>query len=125
QALQAFLLELQRARGDEKTAVQAAPPSAGGAGTGSVAKQQLDAAAAALAARDYSKTIAQITAAKVALIDPKDQADALYYLAEAQAGLAEQKNDRAALQDAGLAYMRVVAHFKDATPLSPRVPLAL
>jgi TolA-binding protein len=136
QSLQGFLLELQRARGDEKAAtetaqqlLQSAPTGAAagaaGAAASSMAKLRLDAASAALQGRDYAKAIQEITAAKALLTTPREQADALYTLAEARAGLATQKNDAASWQDAALAYMRVVAHFKDSPFGAAYVPRSL
>jgi hypothetical protein len=52
----------------------------------------------------------------------RQQAEALYCLAEAKAATAK---DEASLKDAALAYMRVVARAKTARLNSPRVPDAL
>ena len=55
--------------------------------------------------------------------EPKEQAQAMFDLAQAQMGLASGKRDAAAWQDAALAYMRVAAHFpQDA--LAPEAMLA-
>jgi TolA-binding protein len=54
--------------------------------------------------------------------DPTQQADALWIVAEARYGLAG--TDPAALKDAGLSYMRVVALAKD-EPGRPHVVLSL
>jgi TolA-binding protein len=125
QALTTFLLDLQRAKGDEKAAAATVEqllknnpdPAAGAA----IAKLKLDSAAAALKGNDFAKAKAEITSNRAAFTDPKDQAQALLILAEAQAGTANQSNDANAWKDAALAYMRIVAHFPD----SPTAPPAL
>lgn len=120
QALQSFLLDLQRAGGDQQAATQtlgamlqsgaSADPNAAAA----LAKMKLDAAAAALAAKDFAKAKTEIESNRHVFVEAKDQAQALFDLAEAQAGIAQQKaNDANAWKDAALAYMRVVAHFPD------------
>ncbi|HET6249446.1 MAG TPA: hypothetical protein VFE47_17270 [Tepidisphaeraceae bacterium] len=63
----------------------------------------------ALAARDYAKVISSINTASASFITPDHQAKALYMLAEAKAATATTPD---ALEDAAMAYMRVVAHFK-------------
>lgn len=133
QAVQGFLLELQRRGGDDKGAAQTAQQLVqSGAATGadaaaaaSLAKVRLDAASAALQSKQYARAIDEITAAKSLLNEPRDQAEALYFLAEARAGLAAQKNDLGSWQDASLAYMRVVAHFKESPFGAAYVPRAL
>lgn len=82
---------------------------------------RLRAAALALEQKDYPKALAEIDAGKALFSEPRQQADALYYRAEALANLA--KDDKG-LADAALAYMRVVAHFKD-DPAKPHVADAL
>ena len=112
------LLELQGRQGGDKGAAataqqlpqSSAPATVAG---GAIAKVNLDAAAAALKANDFAKAKAEIDANRRAFLEPADQAQALFYLAEAQAGLANQANDPAAWKDTALAYMRVVAHFPD------------
>jgi TolA-binding protein len=143
QALQTFLAELQQARGMQPTAppagatpapaAQANPATPAAAApqvpavaavSSAAARSKLDAAASALAANDFARAQTEIESSRTAFVDRNDQAQAMFYLAEAKAGLAAQKNDQASWQDAALAYMRVVAHFKD-PPASPFVPRAL
>jgi TolA-binding protein len=79
----------------------------------------------ALDNKQYQKAIDEVQANKQLFADERTQADALLVLADARYGLAQQKNnDPQLLQDAGLAYMRVVAHFKD-HPDRPHVATAL
>lgn len=122
QALQNYLLELQSVRKDEKgvaqtlekmvqTGTAAANPAAGAA----LAKMKLRDADQAIQAKQFDKAAGDIVASANVFVDPNDQAQALYLLAEARAGIAATKNDPAAWQDAALSYMRVVAHF----PTSP------
>src|SRR5439155_22221805 len=125
QALQTLLLDLQRAKGDEKAAAATAeqllrsnPDAAAGA---AIAKLKLDSAAAALKSNDFVKAKAEISFNRAAFNNPKDQAQALFIVAEAQAGLANQSNNANAWKDAALAYMRIPAHFPD----GPITPLAL
>jgi TolA-binding protein len=94
------------------------------ASPGDTAAAALGSARAALESKDFGKVIRDITAGAAGFTQPRDQAAAMFYLAEARAGLAAQKNDPAAWQDAALAYMRVVAHFKDAAG-SPYVARSL
>ena len=67
-----------------------------------------------LAEKQFDAVITDINSAAALFVTPTDQATALFYLAEAHAGRAAQAESPAAWQDAALAYMRVVAHFKDA-----------
>lgn len=62
---------------------------------------------------DYAKVKQEIESIAGVLEQPQQQAEALYLLAEADRNLAG--DDPAKLQDAALAYMRVVAHFPDDT----------
>jgi TolA-binding protein len=127
-----FQSDLYRAKKDEASADKAAAqidellaknpndPAAAGA----VVRRKLQNAAKAIEAKDYQKAIGEITSAKSQITDPAQQADALYYLAEAQFGIASGSKDANALKDAGIAYMRVVAHFKD-QPGKPHVAESL
>ena len=140
QVLAEFLQELQQARGDQPPAAAPAPPSAGPtpdtpgssaatpgpavAADAGAARVRLAATAKALDAKQFAAVIDDITANAALFAAPADQATALYYLAEARAGLAAQSNDRSAWQDAALAYMRVVAHFKH-SPQAPFVARSL
>ena len=80
------------------------------------AREKLAVASAAVDRKDFQAAINEIRANSKIFTDARDQAQALYLLAEAQTGLALAKNDVPAWQDAALAYLRVVAHFKDAAP---------
>ncbi len=126
QALLSFLLDLHRTRDDQKAmaevleqmvkagAVAANDPAAAGA----LARMKLDVAAIAIDDRQYKKAIDAINGSRGIFVDQKDQAKALFLLAQATEGLAGE--DPPALHDAALAYMRVVAHCKDA-PGQPHV----
>jgi tetratricopeptide (TPR) repeat protein len=75
------------------------------------AEAKLTGARMALDRKDYDGAIAAITAARGAILEPGQQEEALYLLARAMDGRAG--NSPEGLKDAGLAYMRVVAHFED------------
>lgn len=119
-ALQAFLVELYIANGQLKEAEAlggqvadarpaGADPDAGPSRSQLELKVQL--AVASLKQKKYQETIDAIEAIADDLTEPERQAQAMFCLAEAKAGLAG--NDPAALKEAALAYMRVVAHFKN------------
>ena len=84
------------------------------------ARRKLQAASAALEARKYQEAIADIESNKALFTDPTQQADALYTIAEAKRGLIGADKDPTALKDVALAYMRVVADFKE-VPGKPHV----
>jgi TolA-binding protein len=83
------------------------------------ARRKLQAAMSAVSAGKFADAIADIESNKPLFTDPQQQADALYTVAEARMGMADQK-DATQLKDAALAYMRVVADFKD-LPGKPHV----
>jgi TolA-binding protein len=134
QALLSFQLDLQRARGDQQAAsatmqrmLQAGAQGGNDpAAAAQLARIKLQQAAMQLDKGDFAGATQTIRSNSKIFLEPRDQAQALYYLAEAQAlaAAAATQNDAAAWQDAALAYMRVVAHFKDA-PDAPFVPLSL
>lgn len=124
QALLSFLLEIHRARGDTKATTEtmekllklSANPSNGGgdplAGR-ALADLKLGIAHVALDEKNYAKAIQTIDQSREVFVEPDQQADALYCLAQART--AQAGNDPAALRAAALDYMRVVAHCKDET----------
>lgn len=131
QVLLSFQLDIHRARKDQKATAdtmseimklseaagaKSGTPGATNAGaTGAqLARLKLDLASVALDGKQYQKAIDEITANKAVFVEPRDQADALFCIAEAKHGLASAGSDAAALKDAAIAYMRVVANFKDA-----------
>jgi TolA-binding protein len=123
QGLLSFLLELQRAKKDQKAAgqtmeqmLQGGVASGNDAGANAaLARLKLDAAALALDKKEFDKAINEISNSAKVFVDPKEQAQALYIIAEARAGIAATKNDVPSWQDAALAYMRVATHFKELT----------
>ncbi len=78
-----------------------------------LADARLSEAAAALEQKNYDQAVATIDGSAELFVDPRRQADALYILAQARDGQAGLKNDPDAWRDAAIAYMRVVANFKD------------
>jgi TolA-binding protein len=128
--LQVFLAELYIANGQLKEAqalggsVNPAPPQAARGADVELAEPapvpsatdkgetelKLRLALASLKDKKYQETINTIESVSTKLTQPEKQAEALFLIAEARAGLAG--DDPARLQDAALAYMRVVAHFK-------------
>ena len=123
QALMAYQMELARANGDAKKAqsIGTRITSAGGAG-GATPELALQLAFLALDQKQYAQALKEIEGAAATFTAPEQQTEALYCIAEARAALAK---DDAALQDAALAYMRVVARAKAARVGSPRVADAL
>lgn len=131
QPLELFLADLYHAAGQDDKAsavvdrLAQAPATGGGADAAAAealqASVKLRAVALALTQKDYAKALADVDAAKALFTEPAQQADALYYRAEALMGLAK---DDAGVADAALAYMRVAAHFKGA-PGKPHVAEAL
>jgi TolA-binding protein len=83
---------------------------------------KLQLAVAAIKQKKYQDAIDAIESVSASLTEPAQQAEALFSLAEAKAGLAG--NDPAKLKAAALAYMRVVAHFKS-RPGAPNVAESL
>jgi TolA-binding protein len=142
-ALQAFLAELYIANGQLKDAeaigakspttpaptptrktendTTPAPPPAPTINRGQ-ADLKLQLAVAAVKQKKYQEAIDNIESVATSLTEPEQQADALFTIAEAKTGLAGK--DPAKLKDAALAYMRVVAHFKN-EPSAPHVSEAL
>lgn len=136
--LEAFLAELYIANGQlkdaeaigAKTATAAATPTRKTDNNATPAPAfdrgqadlKLQLAVAAVKQKKYQEAIDNIESVASALTEPEQQADALFTIAEAKAGLAG--NDSTKLKDAALAYMRVVAHFKN-EPNAPHVSEAL
>jgi TolA-binding protein len=128
QALTAYLTELQPRQQPSPAAtaetVAAAVATENARTTASQqARARLDAAGAALDRKDFGAAASEIRANASLFTDPPDQAQALYLLAEAQAGLTAATNDVSGWQDAAIAYLRVVAHFGGSTVPATR-PLA-
>lgn len=119
QQLLLFLLDIQRARGDNAAIEKVANELAGLAKTepandpAAAARLKLGLAHVALDEKNYQKAIDQVESARELFTGPEQMADALFVLAQAKYGLAHASADPTALKDAAIAYMRVVAHFKD------------
>ena len=132
QALLGFLLDLYRAKGDTDAAAQVSQQMIKlnpGQGSGSAAVQssanaKLSLIRLALDQKDYAKVLADIQASGSLFTDPAQQADALFYVAQAREGLLAGSSDAKAVKDAGLAYMRVVTMAKD-LPGKPHVAESL
>lgn len=132
-----FLTDLYTAKGDSakaqatlnqvKALQQSAPKMAVGGPTVNAdaamdvkraeAKLSLNSASQSLAAKNYDKVFADINAHKQAFVDPEQQSQALYMLAQAKEAQATTPD---ALKEAALAYMRVVAFCKS----QPNAPVA-
>jgi tetratricopeptide (TPR) repeat protein len=127
-----FLLELQRAKGDPSAVEQTLQQLialTGPSGESEIAQQalaqaKLSSAKVALDANDFNKALTEIESNRGVFGEPQQQAEALYCVGMARLGMARQNNDPAQAKDAGLAFMRVVAHFRE-TPGQPRVPESL
>ncbi len=132
QALLAFQLDIHQARSDEAASASTLEQLlkvAGGeaakdpANAALLASIRLSQARIALTKKQPADAAKVIESHQSAFADPTQQAEALYMLAQAKEGLAKeglakeapagepQATDIAALQDAALAYMKVVAHF--------------
>jgi TolA-binding protein len=132
QGLMSFQLDLQRASGDESAAsatmtrmlqsggLTASDPAA----AAQLARLKLQQAAMQLDRGDFAGATSTIRSSSAIFTEPRDQAEALYYLAEVQSGVSSIQKTPQAMEDAAIAYMRVVAHFKDA-PGAPFVALSL
>jgi TolA-binding protein len=121
QALLAYQMELARANGDVKRAMDIGG-KLGGSGGAATPELSLQLAFLALDQKQYEQALKEIDNAAATFNEPEQQAEALYCVAEARAALAK---DKAAMKDAALAYMRVVARAKTARLNSARVPDAL
>lgn len=130
-ALLAYLADVHRARGDDAAVVatverlaKASPAAANDPAVQSqLAGLKVTQAKAAVEKKDYRQAVALIESAKPAINDPAQQADALFVLAQAKLANADAA-DKAAQQDAALAFMRVVAH-ANALPGRPNVLASL
>jgi TolA-binding protein len=121
-----FLAELYTAKKDmasaEKVVRQMSQAPASG-GTASVEAQRargdvaIGAAREAMSSRRYGQVVTAIQSNSAAFTEPRQQADALYLLAQAKEAMA---TDDPGLKDAAIAYMRVAANFKSA-PDAPHV----
>lgn len=78
----------------------------------------------AVSRNDFDQAASIITNNGNLFVDVRHQADALFILARAREGQAKSKDDPGAWQDAAIAFMRVVADFKD-TPGVPHVAESL
>ncbi len=116
-----YLLEIQRQRGDTK-ALNETLEKMIKSGVGDLndpaakrayAEMKVSQARAALDAGKVDQALAEINDNKGLFVEPAQQAQAMYVLAEASYAKLGEKPDPAALKDAALAYMRVVANFKD------------
>ena len=123
-----LLLDVDRARNDtqaidfvasklKKLSGDSGTPSSDAAGI-ALADARLTEASNALSGKNFDQAISIITSAANLFADQRRQADALYILAQAHEGQAQTKDNADTWRDAAIAYMRVVANFKDA----PGVP---
>jgi tetratricopeptide (TPR) repeat protein len=131
-ALLTFLIEMHTARKDEPAANSAAAkldevlardpnnPAAAKAN----ARRKIQSAAALVDQKQFARAIAEIESSKTIFVEPAQQAAALYVIADAKQRIALASDKPTDWQDAALAFMRIVAHFKD-DPSVPQVRLAL
>ena len=133
-ALVSLLLGVDRARNDSNAIVRDAgrlSKLSGVAGDATsnlaslaLADAKLNLAGSALAQKDFDQAAGIIKDSGDLFLDTRRQADALYILAQARDGQAQGKNDPDSWKDAAIAYLRVVADFKDADG-TPHVPQSL
>jgi len=110
-------LQPREAAGNNNPVATAAANDAALAAKQAQAEIALTSANKAFAAQQYDKAVLEITSHSTAFNSPDLQAKALYLIAEAKSA---QATTPEALKDAALAYMRVVAHFKQ----QPGAPIA-
>jgi tetratricopeptide (TPR) repeat protein len=133
-ALVALQLNVDRARNDSNAIVRDVGrlqklSTETGAATSNLASlaladAKLNLAASALAQKDYDQAAGIIQDSGDLFLDSRRQADALFILAQAREGEAQSKGDADSWRDAAIAYVRVVADFKDADG-APHVPQSL
>lgn len=134
-ALLGFLIDLQHARGDAAAAASASDqldeilardPANPGAGQ-AIARRRLATAQAAFDQKNFRQVITIIEESRAQFIDPAQQVDALYLLAEAKFNSligANRPSDDPALKNVALDYLRVVARAR-AVPIGDHVPQSL
>jgi TolA-binding protein len=116
QCLLNFLVDIHRARHDQGAAdaVLDQMQKSGNVGaTRAIVRRKLDEVAKALEKERWKEAVDLVKANDALFVEARDQAEAMYFLAEAQSGGAQDTSDPNVLKDVGLAYIRVVAHFKD------------
>jgi hypothetical protein len=125
-ALLGFALEVYRAKNDSAMVNQTAGElmKLGLANPADIAIVKLASARVALDARNYPQAIANIQQNRPLFVDPAQQADALFILAQAQDAMNTTPPDAQSLKDLAISYMRAVAAGRDA-PGQPHVSEAL
>jgi hypothetical protein len=116
QCLLSFLLDIQRGRHDQAAAdlVLDQMLKSGNAGAARAGvRRKLDEISKSLEKEDWKAALALVNTNQSIFVDPRDQAEAMYFTAEATGGSAAESSDAGIWKDVALAYMRVVAHFKD------------
>jgi len=134
QALLSLLLDVDRSRNNASDIASVAgrlakltgstPSPIANDASLALADAKLTLAQSALSQNNYDQAASIIITSGNVFLDPKRQSDALYILAQSRQGQAEAKNAPDAWKDAAIAYMRIVADFKDA-PSAPHVADAL
>jgi tetratricopeptide (TPR) repeat protein len=120
------LIEIYNAKGDLKGAndtltrrMQLVPPDPSTPeGARAIALLKLRGIQLALSSKQYDRVLQLIKQDGHTFIDPADQAEALWCLAEAQAGKAANSKDAETWKDVALAYVRVAAHAPQSSPLA-------
>jgi TolA-binding protein len=125
-ALLGYALEIYRAKNDSAGVNQTAGElmKLGLARPEDVAIVKLASARLALDSRDYQKAKADIEQNRQLFVQPSQQADALFVLAQAKDGITAAHNDDESLKDLAIVYMRAVVAGRDA-PGQPHVSEAL
>jgi tetratricopeptide (TPR) repeat protein len=121
-----FALDIYRAKNDSTSANQTAAEliKLGVAGPGDIVMVKLASARLALDTKDYEKAATEIQQNRTLFIEPVQQADALFILAQARDGMGGTNNNAEALKDLALAYMRAATVGRD-LPGQPHVSAAL
>jgi tetratricopeptide (TPR) repeat protein len=128
-----FLLEIQQARHDPKAAADAETRlldlknnDSDSSAKKIFVKGRIDAADNSVLRGQFADAQKIIQDIETQVVDPVEQSQALFVLAEAQQGLAKANPATRTpdWQDVALAYLRVVAHFRDQTN-NPLIPQSL
>jgi hypothetical protein len=133
-SLRVFRMNIAKAMHDDETALKLGTDLQKLGGAGSAGGPALDETAmlgiidgklnvisALVDKKDYKGATANLEQLKATVTDPKQEAEWIWFNAEAQAGAAGDTKSPEALKGVALEYMRLVANF----PNSPRVPQAL
>ena len=131
-SLDVFRMNIAKAMKDEATTLKIAERLSRSSGSGGstamdpavlsgITEGKLNLIQSLLEKKDFAGAQKGLEQVKASIVDPKQQADWLWFTAEANAGVAGDTKDATALKNLAVDYVRVVANF----PTSPRSSQAL